>query len=140
MQERWIKRRSSESLAGRRVEGDRLSQETPCYVCNERLGLEGSFPNPLPRQMFPVWCSAVSKSSFSLCLMQSWVITQLGLVYRSRSGREFRFLDRKRISDLFCFSVLDRNRPATFSCSCIFCAKQLRPLIVPRKGWKVTGQ
>lgn len=38
------------------------------------------------------------------------------------------------------FSVLDRNKPETFSCSCIFCAKWLRPLVVPGTGWEMTDQ
>lgn len=130
MQERWIKRRSSESLAGCGVEGDRLSQETSCYVCNRRLGLEGLFPNPSPlsRQMYPVW---VLWTKYRLIFFTP----QTGLGDNT-AGTDvqvpIQMRDRKRNSDLF--SVLDGNRLAAFGCSCIFCTKQLRPLVVQRRA------
>lgn len=83
------------------MEGDRLSQETSCYVCNRKLGLEGSFlnPGPLPKQMFPVWV-LWSKYEFIFCTPQ----TGLG---GNTAGIGVQvpiwMRDRKRNSDLFCF-------------------------------------
>lgn len=83
------------------MEGDRLSQETSCYVCNRRLGLEGSFPNsgPLSRQMYPVW---VLWAEYKLIFFTP----QTGLGDNT-AGTDVQvpiwMSDRKRNSDLFCF-------------------------------------